>query len=512
MTIGAAAVSATLRRRTIFAVGGCLGLIALADFLFYDHPLGWTVGLFGFATLTLLTLRGGELWRGWTGRALALGNAGLAVACIEQPGPLTITLGFVALLTVALLSRGGWTAGAGAWFTRTADILWRLWLQLPIDVRLRHRWLRARTGRASWWQRLLVGWTAPVALSLVFVGFFWLANPVISRWMGRFGTWLSEILAEIEDLFRPGRIALWLIVGFASWGLLRVRSRRRRADGLVIPPSPIPTAALELNGNRSRHRFLLRSLILFNLVFAVQTGLDVVYLWGGAELPDGMTYAQYARRGAFPLVATALLAAAFVLITFRTNDNGAGLRWPKRLVYLWIAQNVFLTVSAAWRLWLYVEALSLTRLRLAAAIWMMLVAFGLVTIVWRMVTARSNDWVLGVNTLTTVAVLYVCCFIDFDATIARSNVTRCREVGGPGGPIDIEYLRHLGPETLPALRWLADRATEPGVADAARRTARTLSQELEEDLSDWRGWTLRRARLARANKAAVSRPFSGSDH
>ena len=142
MTIGAAAVSATLRRRTIFAVGGCLGLIALADFLFYDHPLGWTVGLFGFATLTLLTLRGGELWRGWTGRAVALGNAGLAVACIEQPGPLTITLGFVGLLTVALVSRGGWTAGAGAWFTRTADILWRLWLQLPIDVRLRHRCAR----------------------------------------------------------------------------------------------------------------------------------------------------------------------------------------------------------------------------------------------------------------------------------------------------------------------------------------------------------------------------------
>ncbi len=84
--------------------------------------------------------------------------------------------------------------------------------------------------------------------------------------------------------------------------------------------------------------------------------------------------------------------------------------------------------------------------------------------------------------------------------------------GSARGPIDIEYLRHLGPETLPALRWLAERATEPGVADAARRTARTLSQELEEDLSDWRGWTLRRARLARANKAAVSRPFSGSDH
>ena len=58
---------------------------------------------------------------------------------------------------------------------------------------------------------------------------------------------------------------------------------------------------------------MTRSLILFNALFAVQTVLDLIYLWGGASLPDGMSHAEYAHRGAYPLVATALLAAAFVL-------------------------------------------------------------------------------------------------------------------------------------------------------------------------------------------------------
>ena len=47
-----------------------------------------------------------------------------------------------------------------------------------------------------------------------------------------------------------------------------------------------------------------RSLILFNALFALQTVLDLTYLWGGASLPDGMSHAEYAHRGAYPLIAT----------------------------------------------------------------------------------------------------------------------------------------------------------------------------------------------------------------
>ena len=101
-----------------------------------------------------------------------------------------------------------------------------------------------------------------------------------------------------------------------------------------------------------------------------------------------MSYADYAHRGAYPLIVTALLAAAFVLAAMRRNGPAEGSADP-RLVYLWIGQNVLLVVSSIFRLGLYVEVYSLTELRIAAGIWMGLVAVGLVLICLRIATRKS---------------------------------------------------------------------------------------------------------------------------
>ncbi len=119
-----------------------------------------------------------------------------------------------------------------------------------------------------------------------------------------------------------------------------------------------------------------RSLILFNALFALQSGLDLVYLWGGANLPDGMSHAEYAHRGAYPLIVTALLAAGFVLVAMRPGGPAEQSRLIRPLVLAWIAQNILLVISSIFRLDLYVAAFSLTYLRLAAFIWMLLVADG----------------------------------------------------------------------------------------------------------------------------------------
>ena len=52
------------------------------------------------------------------------------------------------------------------------------------------------------------------------------------------------------------------------------------------------------------------SFLALNALFALQTAMDMTYLWGGVALPDRMTYASYAHRGAYPLIVTALLAGA----------------------------------------------------------------------------------------------------------------------------------------------------------------------------------------------------------
>ena len=91
---------------------------------------------------------------------------------------------------------------------------------------------------------------------------------------------------------------------------------------------------------------ILRSLVLFNLLFAVQTILDVIYLWGNTTLPPDISYATYAHRGAYPLILTALLAAGFVLAAMQRGGPAEHSRVIRPLVYLWVAQNVLLVLSS----------------------------------------------------------------------------------------------------------------------------------------------------------------------
>lgn len=81
-----------------------------------------------------------------------------------------------------------------------------------------------------------------------------------------------------------------------------------------------------------------------------------------------------------------------------------------------------------------------------------------------------------------------------DRIVCDFNAAHCREAGGGAGPIDLDYLRELGPDALPALR-----AVEPNLPPARRAAARqhaaALEAELRAQLADWRGWTLRRLAL-----------------
>lgn len=238
-----------------------------------------------------------------------------------------------------------------------------------------------------------------------------------------------------------------------------------------------------------------RSLLVFNLLFLIQNGLDVMYLWGGQTLPEGMTYAEYAHRGAYPLVATALLAAVFVLISFRGGEKRNRMNWARWLVYAWIIQNIFLLGSAAWRLWIYVDFYGLTRWRVATGLWMVLVALGLGYILIRIVGGYSNRWLINVNAATAIVLLSACTFVNMDRFIADYNVAHCKEVRGTGVPIDVSYLGELGVDALPAVNQLHQEIEDARKKQRLEDLQKKFTGQLIHTLDDWRGFTFQRSRL-----------------
>ncbi len=477
--------------------------VVLADVLFYRQPAGWTYGLYLLFLLALLIgLDRGKWLSTAPGMLLAAATSGLVVSFVYQPGILAVMLALAGLVTFALGSRCGWAGSAWRWMCRWTVFLTAGWKQLILD----HLQLsQDRTKRLPKALKTVLAFLVmlfPVFLIAgAFVAFFSMANPIISNWLERGYEAIDELLSSLT-FPSVARIALWILVAFFCWALMRFTPKpRKRGEGAETVQSAQDDAkAVPVEFQQIEEVFLNPFTIgvglgLFNVLFAVQNLLDISYLWAEASLPEGMTYAGYAHRGAYPLVGTAILSALIMLIAFRPRLDGKHSRVVRLLVYVWIAQNVFLLVSAAWRLNLYVAVYSLTRLRVAAGIWMLLVALGFVWICLRFVLKRSNTWLVNVNFLTLVSVIYVSSFLNISGGIAWYNCRHCAEVTGEGAELDFHYLWELGSESIPPLLWVRSEVKDRQFAGRAARVIKTLKKVLEDELCNWRGWTWRRHKL-----------------
>ena len=74
----------------------------------------------------------------------------------------------------------------------------------------------------------------------------------------------------------------------------------------------------------------------------------------------------------------------------------------------------------------------------------------------RIVTYRSNAWLISANLAVLVLTIYACSLVNFAGLIASYNVSHSRDAALAGRPIDLSYLIALGPQAIPALdRYLA---------------------------------------------------------
>lgn len=326
--------------------------------------------------------------------------------------------------------------------------------------------MRVAVPSKSGFRSMAFDWALPVIAGLIFLLLFGAANPVVDRWMTTLSQWNPHLLPRWERVF------FWAFLTLAVWPLLRLTA--------FVPAQAFnkERTRLALRSGFLNERSVKRALITFNLIFLVQTALDLGYLWGGVTLPDGMTYAQYAHRGAYPLLATSLLAGLFALMAQPYLGKGAGVR---ALLYLWVAQTVLLVVSSILRLDLYVDVYGLTRLRFAAFIWMVVVALGLVLIIMQMAGRQSVSWfglrAFGLGFLA----IYLCSLINIDGYIARHNLADDHS--------NDHYLCQLGEGAVPAIR-AHEAATGEELCYSYRPTM-TYPQ-------DWREWGYRNARLRRS--------------
>ncbi|WP_432817176.1 DUF4153 domain-containing protein [Sulfitobacter sp. JB4-11] len=450
-----------------------VALIVLGDVLVWQVMPGISLAVFCAA----LVLGAVALKPGGVGRRLGARVAGgtflALMPLVELVQPLSMLIAVVGLSVVLVMIAGIRRRALG-------HAALRLW---PVGIA---QGLRDLFGPLRCWSQqgidlqlsgLVRGWLVPLGLGGLFVLLLLVANPVAV-------TWLEHLTLFEPALPEAGRVVFWLLLVPVIWSVLSVTRMREQLRGGMSKVARVQGPAREGLINPAS---TARALVVFNTVFAVQTLMDMVYLYGGVGLPAGITYAEYAHRGAYPLVITALLAGAFALMCQRWVAGAPVLR---ALLMLWVAQNVALVISSEVRLSLYVEVYGLTRLRLAAAIWMGLVATGLVMILWQVCAGYGNRWLLVRLGALGAGVLYVCAWVSFDAAIAAYNLSH--DVRH-----DTRYLCQLADGAQPVI----------AAYDAQRETTLCRWPAAVDMPQDWREWGFRNWRARHSLNAIQTGTF-----
>lgn len=197
---------------------------------------------------------------------------------------------------------------------------------------------------------------------------------------------------------------------------------------------------------------LLTVLFVINVVYLLFSMIQFSYLYGERHsLPAAFTYAEYARRGFFELVAVTVINLSILLCSmkFVKTENKGLYIVVQGFLSLLIVFSLNMLFSANFKMSLYEEAYGLTYLRI-------FVHYFLALLLVLFLVASINIWLkkpplVKAYIIITLVFYTALNFINVDKIIARHNIDMYFKTG----KIDVYYLQSLSYDAIPEMTKLA---------------------------------------------------------
>jgi hypothetical protein len=335
-----------------------------------------------------------------------------------------------------------------------------------------------REGRFSKVRPAALGVLLAVPLLIVFGALFASADTVFANVLQNLFSF--DLDAVVSHTFFIG---FWgaLTAGYLRWGLLgRPADWSRPTASTGVGIVPVATA-----------------LGLLDLLFLLFVVVQLRYFFGGVALIEtttGLTYAEYARRGFFELVAASSLTLPVLLGADHLvrGETAEHLRTFRRLAGLLLVLLAVVMASALERMRLYVAAYGLSEDRLYATAFMVYLLGVFAWFAWTVLRGAAAGsprprFAFGalIQGFSVLAGLHL---LNPDAFIVRTNLNR----PAAERPFDAKYALSLGADAVPSL---LDALPRLG-ADDQCAVARSLLGRWKND-AHWRTWNWRRSRARR---------------
>lgn len=228
-----------------------------------------------------------------------------------------------------------------------------------------------------------------------------------------------KMTTDLVNWIRPGnvfnvvfRIAFLFFASYALTAYLCKRSIRE-----------------EVRDHRNGEPVLAITIMsLLSLLYLLFSGIQIFGLFlGKMQLPDGYTYAQYAREGFFQLLAVSILNLILVLVCLSFFKESKVLKVVMTVMSLC---TFVMIASSAMRMIIYIRYYYLTFLRIFV-LWMLAVLF--VMFIGVMISIYRENFPLFRYGVVAVTILYlVLSFSHPDYIIARVNIANAPGADGRG--------------------------------------------------------------------------------
>ncbi|MER6298873.1 DUF4173 domain-containing protein [Kitasatospora sp. NPDC001539] len=453
----------------------------LTAWLLYDG-VGANLLICGAATAVgagVVARGAGRRIRPWTVVWSLLALALLAVPALWDAGPAAL-LAVAGALGLASLALHGGRRWAGVLLALPAAV----WQPVP-GVAWAWSGLRGRglPGRAR-----IVPVLKALAVAAVLLTVFGLLFASADVGMADL---LSDLSPSVDFGQLPLRALLFLAGAVTALGFAHTAAGPRRWDRMTAAP-----------GRERRRLEWALPLVALDLLFGAFAVIQAVVVLGGADavLRDtGMSRSEYARQGLWQLSAITALTLVVVAVAKRwaPRTTPGDRRVARVLLGLLCLLALVVVASALGRMWFYVDASGLTRLRL----WVLVVESWLGVVFLLLITAgltRRADWLPRVVVLSGMLTVAVYGLMGPDSIVAEQNVDRFER----SQQIDLRNVRELSADAVPAL----DRLPEP------QRTC--ALQLIRTDLAGHSpGWYATSRSAEQARGILTARPLSdgGSD-
>lgn len=450
------------------APGAPLGLNMVAFVLILMGAMVWLTWLYkrrspsSFGSLgylvAALALAGGCAWRAspfLNGLNIALIVLSLSLASVSMQGTRFRSCGVCQYFEAVGVGLVQTLVSMSPWRMLFQEIRWRL--MIPE---------RMRPNVSG----VLRGCAYAVPFLFIFGCLLCSADPV-------FATLLSRTFSADADRLIPNMIftALfsWLAIGFLD-GALRGSARPTEATLERVHWSALGmTECATILG-------------LLNALFAGFVAVQFQYFFGGRSIvafTDGLTFAEYARRGFFELAGVTALVLPMLLTlewcTVRTSRT-AKIAFPA-LATVQILLLFVIIASAVERMHLYQLEFGMTELRFYTMAYMGWLSVVCVIFCATVLTGKRKHFAFFsfLSGLLAVGALHV---VNPDATIMAANLDRVQE----GKRLDVDYAFMLSDDAIPTL---VARCCQSWNGESRRRVAEgLLSARGQAWKRDWRSW------------------------